>query len=84
MRTQTLKKLDGGCLKCLLFLIVPPLTKNSLKICFLPFQEALDIFLFFNFCVPGHTPGTRSWNTSRNTLLGDFQEYTPGQASGTF
>ena len=57
------KKITGGGVKCLLFHTVPPPTKNRLKICFSPFHEALDNFSFFKFRVPGHTPGTRSWNT---------------------
>ena len=76
------KKITGGGVKCLLFHTVPPPTKNRLKICLSPFHEALDNFSFVKFPVPGHTPGTRSWNTSRNALLGDFQECTPGQAFG--
>ena len=77
------KEITWGGVKCLLFHTVPPLTKNSLKICFSPFHEVLDNFSFFKFRVPGHTPGPRSWNTSRNALLGDFQECTPGQAFGS-
>ena len=61
-----------------------PQTKNNMKIFFSPFHEVLDKFSFFKFRVPGHTPGTRSWNTSRNALLGDIQECTPGQAIGAF
>ena len=77
------KKIIGGGVKCLLFHTVPLPTKNSVKIFFSPFHEVLDNFSFFKLRVPGHTPGTRSWNTSRNALLGDFQECTPGQAFGT-
>ena len=77
------KKITGGGVKCLLFHTVPPPTKNRLKICLSPFHEALDNFSFVKFPVPGNTTGTRSWNTSRNALLGDFQERTPGQGFGT-
>ena len=77
------KEITWGGVKCLLFHTVPLLTKNSVKIFFSPFHEVLDNFSFFKFRVPGHTPGTRSWNTSRNALLGDFQERTPGQGFGT-
>ena len=44
------------------------MTKNSLKISFSPFQEALYFFLIFKFPVPGDTPGTRSWQNSRGWL----------------
>ena len=60
----------------------PPPWQISLKIYFAPFHETLGNFSFFKFHVPGHTPRTHSWNTSRNALLGDFQERTPGQAFG--
>ena len=78
------KKITGGSVKCLSFHTVPPLTKNSLKICFSPFNEVLDNFSFLNFAfldtpqehVPGIPPGMRSWETSRNALLEKLLEPT--------
>ena len=58
----------------------PPLQqKHMVKICFLPFHEAFDSFSFFKNRAPRNNPGMHSWTTSRNALLGDLQEHTPGQ-----
>ena len=48
---------------------------KSLKICFSPFHEALDNFLFFKVCVPGHRI---TFHFSSFAFLDTPQEGVPG------